>query len=270
MDHGKAEQTNLKLWDEIAPVHYRAYEEVDVLRRGGIALDSSEIEELGDVTGKRLLHLQCHIGTDTLSWARLGAHVTGVDFSPESLDCARKLQQELGLDGRFILSNVYDLPGKLRETFDIVYTSRGVLCWLRDLDAWAGIVARYLKPGGTFYIMETHPMAGCFEYSKSKGFYLAYPYYHSSEPMCWDAPEGDYADESYIPSQPSYEWQWTVSDIINSLQAAGLQLEHIQESDRLFFKMFAHMVQGDDGWYRLPEHNDKVPLLLVLRARKPA
>jgi 2-polyprenyl-3-methyl-5-hydroxy-6-metoxy-1,4-benzoquinol methylase len=147
-DFRHAEQRNRALWDEIAPVHAKAYKEVALLKRGGIALDEIELREIGDVTGKTLLHLQCHIGTDTLSWARQGAVVTGVDFSGESIACARQLGQELGLRATFVHANVYDLPTMLREQFDIVYTSRGVLCWLRDLDLWAQIVARSLKPDG--------------------------------------------------------------------------------------------------------------------------
>ena len=158
-----AEKFNQDLWDEVAPVHLRSYKEVEILRKGGIALDEIELREIGEVRGKTLLHLQCHIGTDTLSWARQGATVTGVDFSAQSIACAKQLQQELGLEASFLCANVYDLPTVLHKSFDIVYTSRGVLCWLKDLDEWARIVAHFLKPGGIFYIMETHPLCNIFE-----------------------------------------------------------------------------------------------------------
>ena len=264
-----AEENNRALWDEIAPVHFNAYREVDILRGGGIALDELELQEVGDVRGKTLLHLQCHIGTDTLSWARLGAIVTGVDFSPQSLAYARQLQQELGLDASFVQSNIYDLPDVLDGQFDVVYTSRGVLCWLRDLDAWAEIIAHYLKPGGIFYIMESHPLLNVFEETEPGRLSIVYPYFHRSEPTLWDDESGDYADESYVAQHPSYEWDWAVSDILGALLKAGLVLESFAEHDRLFFKRFPSMAEFAPGWFRLPQYAGKLPLIFTLRARKP-
>ena len=158
-----AEHSNRAYWDEIAPVHARAYREIDLLRNGEAILDEIELREVGEVEGKTLLHLQCHIGTDTLAWARRGAIVTGVDFSPQSIALARQLQKELGLRATLICANLYELPGVLDQRFDVVYTSRGVLCWLRDLQEWARIIAHFLKPGGIFYIMESHPTCHTFE-----------------------------------------------------------------------------------------------------------
>jgi 2-polyprenyl-3-methyl-5-hydroxy-6-metoxy-1,4-benzoquinol methylase len=135
-----AEQNNQQLWDEIAPIHMKSYQEVNMLKEGGIVLDEIELRDIGEVTGKTLLHLQCHIGTDTLSWARQGAIVTGVDFSAQSIAAARQLQQELQLKATFLQANVYKLDTVLHDQFDIVYTSRGVLCWLKDLDEWAQII----------------------------------------------------------------------------------------------------------------------------------
>jgi len=265
-----AEDNNRALWDEIAPVHFNAYREVEILRKGGIALDELELQEIGDVTGKSLLHLQCHIGTDTLSWARLGAIVTGVDFSPRSLAFARQLQRELGLDATFVQSNIYDLPDILDGRFDIVYTSRGVLCWLRDLNAWAQIIARYLKPGGIFYIMESHPFLNVFEETEPGRPSIVYPYFHRSEPTLWDDQDGDYADASYVAQHPSYEWDWSLGDILGALLKADLVVESFAEHDRLFFQRFPSMVEVAPGWFRLPPPADGVPLVFTLRARKPA
>lgn len=263
-----AEQTNQAHWDEVTPIHIEAYEEVTILKAGGIALDEIELREIGDVTDKTLLHLQCHIGTDTLSWARQGAIATGVDFSAASIAAARQLARETGLAATFIESGVYELPNILEEQFDIVYTSRGVLCWLRDLDAWARIIAQFLKPGGLFYIMESHPMWNSFEEMESGELKLLYSYFHTGEPMYWEA-DGDYADATYTHETASYEWTWSLSDILNALLKAGLRLEAFNEYDRLFFKWFASMESCVERWYHLPQYAGKLPWIFTLTARKP-
>lgn len=267
-DVERAEQKNRAHWDELAPVHARAYREVDLLKRGEPVLDEIELRDVGDVEGKSLLHLQCHIGTDTLAWARRGAVVTGVDFSSESIAVARQLQGELGLEATFICANIYDLPAVLDQQFDVVYTSRGVLCWLRDLEEWGRIIARFLKPGGIFYIMEAHPFCYTFERDDDGELRLTYPYFHSPEPTVWDDLDGDYADGTYIPQHPSYEWQWSLDDIFGALLKAGLQIERFNEYERLFFKLFPGMVEGPARWYRLPEYAGRLPLLFTLRARR--
>jgi SAM-dependent methyltransferase len=263
------EKNNQELWDELAPVHYRSYREVETLRAGGVCLDEIELADLGDVRGLRLLHLQCHIGTDTLSWARRGAVVTGVDFSAGSLALARELSDELGLAATFVHSNIYDLPENLEGQFDIIYTSRGVLVWNRDIVKWAEIVAHYLKPGGTFYIMETHPFFQVFEEPQEGKLEVLLPYFHNPEPLVWDDEMPDYADEDYIPQRPSYEWQWPLSDILNALIGAGLQIESFHEYERLFFKLFAGMEEVRPGWFKYPGQEGRLPLIFTLKATKP-
>ena len=264
-----AEQNNQKLWDEIAPVHLKAYREVAMLKAGKTVLDEIELRELGDVTGKSMLHLQCHIGTDTLSWVRQGATVTGVDFSAESIACARQLQAELKLDATFIQSNVYELPNVLQGSFDIVYTSRGVLCWLRDLDRWGQIVSHFLKPGGIFYIMESHPLCYILDENPPGNLTVTHPYFHRDEPSVWDDDGPDYADENYHPRNPSHEWTWALSDIVNALIKAGMHLELLNEYDRIFFKAFPGMIEHSDRWYHFKQHAGKFPLIFTLRAKKP-
>src|SRR4029077_17046179 len=132
-------------------------------KQGRNSLQSIEQEELGDVRGRSLLHLQCHFGMDTLSWARLRARVPGADYSEEAITAARSLAAELGLEARFICANLYDLPDVLDEQFDIVVSTYGVLSWLPDLPAWARVVARFLRPGGTFCIVDLHPNWGFVE-----------------------------------------------------------------------------------------------------------
>jgi len=269
LSHHDAEPKNRALWDELAPVHLKAYKEVALLREGAEVLDEIELREVGDVRGKTMLHLQCHIGTDSLAWVRRGAIVTGLDFSSDSIACAEQLKAELGLEARFVHSNVYDAPEAVDETFDIVYTSKGVLCWLRDLNEWGRIVAGFLRPGGTFYLMETHPILSALEEEPPGELAFKYRYFHRDEPTVWDGDDPDYADGNYIPRNPSYEWDWTVSDVVSALLNAGLQLELLNEYERLFHRAFPSMTTDDGRWFRLPKHSGKLPLLLTLRARKP-
>ena len=268
--HHDAETQNRALWDEIAPVHLKAYKEVALLREGAEVLDEIELREIGDVRGKTMLHLQCHIGTDTLAWARHGAIVTGLDFSGESIACAERLKRELGLEATFVRSNLYDSRSAIDGRFDIVYTSKGVLCWLRDLEEWGRIIAHFLKPGGTFYLMELHPILTPIEEEPSGELSFVHRYFHRAEPTRWDDEYPDYADGDYVPQNASYEWEWTVADTVSALLKAGLRLELLSEYDKVFFKRFPSMTTEDGRWFRLAKDADKLPLLLTLRARKPA
>ena len=264
----EAEKANLEFWDEIASVHFKSYKEVQKLRKGGIALDEIQIKEVGDVENKKFLHLQCHIGTDTLSWARKGANVTGVDFSKKSIDYAKILKRELGLKARFLVSNVYDLKNKLTERFDIVYTSQGVLCWLNDLVNWAKIINHFLKPGGIFYIMETHPILYIFDDLKKGKLDIIHSYFHKTKPIVWDDDYPDYSDSTYISKNPTYEWTWSVSDIINSLLETGLEILFFNEYDKIFYKPLPDMRKDKEGWWYLPDYLTKLPLIFTLKAKK--
>jgi SAM-dependent methyltransferase len=259
-----AEGGNREHWDELAEVHYDSYDYRKLLE-GGQLLDSVQLEEVGEVTGRSLLHLQCHIGTDTLSWARLGAEVTGVDISPVSLRMAANLAARTGLEGRFIEASLFDLPDKLDDSFDIVYTSIGVLCWLSDLNAWARIIHRYLKPGGFFYIMESHPFLNIFD-DESPGLVVRYPYFHGDDPHNWPGNYPDYSDEGYIVKSPSWEWNWSLGDIVNSLIDAGLKLEFVHEHDFIHWKALPIMVKSENGYWRMPESMDVLPLVFSIRA----
>ena len=263
------EKSNQELWDELAEVHFKAYREVETLRAGGVCLDEIELADLGDVRGRSLLHLQCHIGTDTLSWVRRGAVVTGVDFSVRSLEFARQLSGELGLPATFIQSNLYDLREHLVGQFDIVYTSRGVLVWIRDIVKWAEIVAHYLKPGGTFYLMDMHPLFQIFEEPQEGKLEISLSYFHRDEPLVWYDDMPDYADENYVPQRPSYEWQWPLSDILNALIGAGLRIQSLHEYERLFFRLFAGMEEIHPGWFNYPGYEGRLPLIFTLKATKP-
>ena len=267
--YSDAEDANRAHWDEIAPVHIKSYN-ISRLKEGAHVLDEIEIADVGDVKGKSLLHLQCHIGTDTLSWARLGASVTGIDFSGKSIELAKELARELRLDAEFITCGVYDLPKHLDRQFDIVYASRGVLCWLSDLHRWARLIFRYLKPDGFFYLMESHPLLSVFDDTGTSELKIKHSYFHKDEPTKWDGPYPDYSDESYLVKTPTYEWQWTLSDIVNALISAGLSIEFLNEYEKTFYKAHPDMQRAEDGWWYLPRKKRYIPLMFTLKAGKKA
>ncbi len=266
MENKKAEQQNQQFWDEVAPVHFNSYD-LQSLRTGRSLIDEVQKKELYPIEGKSLLHLQCHIGSDSISLAMDGAEVTGIDFSEKSVALAKQLNEELGASVQFLQGNVLDCIGKIDQQFDIVYTSQGVLGWLNDLNKWATTVAHYLKDGGTFYIQETHPVLYMVDDDTKEGVKLTYPYFHSKEPMRWG--EGpDYSDKTYISKNHTFEWTWSMSDIVNALIKQGLQIQFINEYDKLFYQALDSMEKRADGWWYLPGHEQKVPLMFTLKAVK--
>jgi len=258
---------NLDLWNELTPIHARsAFYDVEGFKKGRCTLKSIELEELGDVSGKSLLHLQCHFGLDTLSWARLGAKVTGVDFSDESITLARSLSKELGIKANFICSDIYDLPKVLNKKFDIVYTSAGILCWLPDLKKWAGVIALFLKPGGFFYIFEEHPFTVVFDNSAGvTELKVTQSYFHAAEPVAWEV-TGSYTGEKTDRPHTSYEWTHSMGDILNALMSSGLKIEFVHEFPLCVWRRFPFMEQDKAGWWRIK--GDKIPLAFSLKATK--
>ena len=258
---------NRELWNELTPIHERSeFYDVKGFKSGKSTLKPIELEELGDVSGKSLLHLQCHFGLDTLSWARLGARVTGVDFSDRAIALARSLSREVGIEANFVCSDIYDSPKVLDGEFDIVFTSYGVLCWLSDLRRWGEVVAHFLKSEGTFYMVEDHSLLNIFETTEdSTGLKIAHSYFHATEPMKWPA-EGSYASGSVKVSRPSYEWTHSLSDVVNALLYAGLRIEFLHEFPVCAWQRFPSMKQDKDGWWRVKD--DNIPLTFSLRATK--
>jgi SAM-dependent methyltransferase len=254
-------------WDEVTPVHEksRSYD-IPGFKAGKCSLKSLELEEVGDVKGKSLLHLQCHFGLDTLSWARRGAKVTGVDFSGEAIKLAKKLSKETGIQGAFIETDIYQLPEILHKKFDIVFTSYGVLCWLPDIGKWAQLIAGYLKRGGFFYIAEGHPFACVFDNSAGvKTLQVKVPYFFNKEPIRWE-PDADYADDSFTGAQAEYEWMHPIGDIVNALINAGLRIEFLHEFPYICYKAHPLMIQGKDGLWRLK--GDLLPQTFSIKATK--
>ncbi|CAN5641072.1 class I SAM-dependent methyltransferase [soil metagenome] len=263
-------EINRVRWDELVPIHARSdMYRVELFRSGGVALQSIELEELGDVSGKSLLHLQCHFGLDSLSWARLGAKVTSMDYSEPAIELARSLSAETGVEARFIHSNLYDLPDVLNEKFDIVFTSYGVLCWLPDIKAWAEIVARYLKPGGTFYIVEGHSFMWGFETNADKTrVEWTYPYCTGDEPLVFDAP-GTYADEhAEVQNTVTHEWNHPLGEIVTSLIDSGLRIDFLHEHQVIPWKPFPFVVEAGGGYYKLPDDIPSLPLMFSIKATR--
>jgi SAM-dependent methyltransferase len=262
-------EANRALWNEYTPIHARSkFYDLPAFKAGRNSLQAFEIEELGDVAGKSLLHLQCHFGMDTLSWARLGARVAGVDFSDRAIELAEELARELDLEAQFICANVYELPQVMQGKFDIVYTSGGVLTWLPDLPRWAGVIAHFLKEGGTFYITEIHPFSQVFDDREGvSALSVHYPYFAPPGPLVFDV-DGSYADRAaHIEQQVVYEWQHSLSDLLNALIAAGLRIEFMHEFPFTIYAQFPELIeQGPDGLFRLKDEGVSIPLLFSLKA----
>ena len=253
-------EANLAGWDELAGLHVdTAFYDVDGFKAGQSSLTSIERDELGPFVreGTRLLHLQCHFGLDTLSWARMGATVTGIDFSPTAVRLARELADGVGLSARasFIRSDLHRLPEVLDETFDIVFTSWGALIWLPDLEPWADIVLRYLRPGGMLYIAEFHPAAMLLADDATPDLLrVQYPYFQYGDPLRFDEP-GSYADpDAVVQNTVSYEWNHGLGEIVDPLLRRGLRLEFLHEFPYQHGLDFDCMEMGEDGWARLSGH----------------
>ncbi len=249
-------RSNRELWDAWTKINAAsAFYDVDSFRNGArpIRLSDYELDEVGPVGGRSLLHLQCHFGLDTLSWARLGADVTGADFSREAIGAARALAAEVGIPAKFVLSNLYDLPDALEGRFDIVYTSRGVLGWLPDIAGWARVAAHFVKPGGFFYVTEIHPVAQVFENEgvAAGELRLRYPYWSHREALRFEV-HGSYADRT-APTDGLIEhgWDHSLGEIVTALVDAGLRIDFLHEYDFVDWPV-DFLVEGDDGRWRLP------------------
>ena len=273
---GEAIAANKRLWDTWTKIHAEGdFYDLAAFREGGVRLRPYELELIGPVEGRSLLHLQCHFGIDTLSFARLGARVTGADLSPAAVELAGSLAVDLGFpDARFVQSNLYDLPSHLAGEFDIVYTSRGVLGWLPDIRAWARVVSHFLAPGGTFFISEIHPVAQAFEMEgvAAGELRLTYPYWEHADPIT-SAVTGSSADPTADVGEGVVEHGWGhgLGEIVTALIEAGLRIETLVEHPFLAWKtdFLVEHPPGSDDWRLPPGSAGELPLMFSLRATKP-
>jgi SAM-dependent methyltransferase len=266
-------EANRRNWDERSHLHASSVG-YDIDRLRSSAHELSDVVDfdrrfLGDLTGHRVVHLQCHIGTDTLSLARLGAAVVGVDQSGDSLAYARRLFAETGTAGSFVQSNVYDAVAALDGRFDLVYTGVGALNWLPSIERWAAVVAELLAPGGRLYIREGHPMLWALDDDASDGLRVAYPYFETEAPIVFDEDTTYVEHTGTITNTRTYEWNHGLGEIFTALTGHGLTVTHLEEHRGLEWKMFDHMVEEDRQWKLPPDQRDSVPMMYSLIALKP-
>ena len=265
---------NRSWWDERVPIHVgSAFYDVEGFRAGGSTLRPFELEEVGDVAGKRLAHLQCHFGLDSLSWARAGASVAGLDFSGPAIEAANSLAAETGLDATFVQADVHDAVEALGgERFDIVYTGFGAINWLPDLSRWADVVSSLLEEGGFLYLGEFHPFTWVFDEDTET---IRFDYFHDAEGVSFDDEEGSYADlDAPTRRNTTLEWAHPMSEVVSAVLGAGLTIELLSEHDYTLFPRFADLEPDRDFLgagvvYRQPEGKPRLPLMYSLRARRP-
>jgi len=262
-------------WDELVPIHLAAKSyDLTALRAGHGRLHTIEEEELEQVAGLRVLHLQCHFGRDSLTLAQRGAEVVGLDFSGPAIAAARGLAEELGLSrrARFVLANVYDAPAALAgaAAFDLVFVTWGAIYWLPEISRWAQIVAHYLRPSGALYLAEGHPGALVFDDlaraadAKMPGWFA--PYFQSDPVVMEDA--RDYANpDAMLTHSRQYSWMHSLGSSISALHDAGLSLAWLHEHAAVPWPMFDCLVAGEDGMYRWPQQQ-WLPLAFSLRATR--
>ena len=256
---------NRQSWNELTTLHAESdFYDLDSFKKGKTSLNQIEIEELGDVKGKRLLHLQCHFGMDTLSLAREGAEVVGVDISDTSIQKANELSSELDIPAKFIRSNIYDIEKVLNRRFDIVYTSYGAINWLNDLDSWAKIISSYLKTDGIFYMLEFHP----FVYTLNNNSEIANNYF-KTEPI-ESFVESSYTDKSEISHEDlkHIEWHHSLSEVLNSLISNGLVIEFLNEFPYQVYNCFPNLIEMERGKWVSAKYRDTIPHMYSIKARK--
>ena len=274
-------EANLARWDESVSIHAASdgYDLAGFLR-GEKTLYPLETDEVGDVRGKALLHLQCHFGMDTLNWARLGARVTGLDFSGAAIDRARQLAVQIGInDATFVRANVYDAADVVHDQFDVVYTGIGALCWLPDIRRWARVVAKLLKPGGFLYVYEGHPMLWAMDSEREDHeLGVKFPYFENERPNSW-VEDTTYVDGPPLTNQQSFDWNHGLGEIVTALIDAGLRIDFLHEHREVVWQALPWMIRTDGdsnakgyvrrtAWQLPAEQRDRCPLMYSLKATK--
>ncbi|MHB1354803.1 MAG: class I SAM-dependent methyltransferase [Anaerolineae bacterium] len=287
MPQSSMHEQNRRSWNYITPIHNsHKTSQAQFLGQGGSTLFPEEVELLGDIAGRRLLHLQCNCGQDSLSMVQLGAHVTGVDISDEAIAFAQQLSKESGVAAQFIRSDVYDwLPQALQagDRYDVVFASYGALCWLSDLESWARGVFDILAPGGRLVVMEFHPFAQTLD----EDWQLRHPYSSAGKPNYFEEGIGDYvafaegalSPSGHKPGVPPgsnpigcYEYYWGVADICTAIMSAGLALAQLREYPYINGCRFFHRMREIAGHRMIPPEDlpQELPLMLGIVATKPA
>ncbi|HMQ49808.1 MAG TPA: class I SAM-dependent methyltransferase [Saprospiraceae bacterium] len=257
-------EANRQAWNQRTEVHLKSdFYDLEGFAQGKNSLNEIELQLLGDVRGKSILHLQCHFGQDTLSLARMGAHTVGVDISDEAINAARQLNEQLGLNSEFICCNIYDLPQHLDRQFDLVFTTYGVIGWLPDLEAWAGLIHRYLKPGGQLVFVEFHPVVWMFDNDFQQ---IAYSYFNAE--VIIETGTGTYADREAAITYQEMSWNHAIAEVVQALLNHQLEIRRFQEYDYSPYNCFSHTVEVETGKFRIGHLGAKIPMVYAVLAQK--
>ena len=258
-------ETNRQTWNKKVDVHMNSeMYDLEAFKKGKSSLMPYEVKALGKVSGKSLLHLQCHFGQDTLSWSRLGANCLGVDLSNAGIEKAKQLNEELNLNARFVTCNVLDTSHYVKEKFDIVFTSYGVIGWIPDLIPWGKMIAERLKPGGRFYMVEFHPIVWMFDYTHQP---IEMIYGYMQDEVIYEQYKGTYADSRSNMISKEYGWNHGLSEVVNALIDAGLNLEFLNEYHESPYDILPNLVRAESGMFR--NKTLLYPLIFEIMATKP-
>lgn len=255
---------NKASWNDKTDHHFKSeFYNVDAFLKGKGSLNDIELELLGDISGKTILHLQCHFGMDSISLGRKGAIVTGVDLSDKAISIATELTKQTNIHTNFICCNIYDLPKHLDEQFDIVFTSYGTIGWLPDMDKWADIVSKYLKPGGKFVFAEFHPVVWMFDNDFEKIIYR----YEKSDPII-EIATGTYADRSAPITTEMISWNHSISEVLNSLIRQGLEIKIFNEYNYSPYNCFNKTEEFEPGKFRIKHLENNIPMVYAIMATR--
>ncbi len=255
---------NKQTWNNKTDVHIASdFYDVESFLNGKSTLNNIELALLGDVKGKKILHLQCHFGQDTMTFSRMGAKTTGIDLSDKAIERAKEFSEKLGLDTEFICCDIYDAPKYLDEKFDIVFTSYGTIGWLPDLKKWADVVSHFLIPNGKFVFAEFHPVVWMFDNDFKDVFYS----YFNVAPIIEDE-SGTYADRYSEISAQTITWNHPTSEVLNSLIQSGLEINSFNEYDYSPYNCFNETEEFEKGKFRIKHLGNKIPMVFSLVATK--
>ena len=250
-------EINKASWGEkLAPHLASAFYDMKAFMAGKSSLKQIELDLLGDVSGKRILHLQCHFGQDSISLSRMGAKVTAVDFSEKSIAKAKELAKGLEVDTEFVCSDIYELRNNLSDKFDVVFTSYGTVIWLPDTQKWANVISHFLAPNGHFVFVDFHPVVWMYGDDLKEVIYK----YSSSDAIVEDE-EGTYADRNADVQLRSVTWNHGIGQTVNALISEGLMIKDLQEYDYAPYPFIGHTEEFEPGKYRIKHFENKVPLV---------
>jgi SAM-dependent methyltransferase len=255
---------NKASWNNRTDTHIKSdFYDVKSFLNGKSSLNKIELDLLGDIKHKNVLHLQCHFGQDTISMSRLGAKTTGVDLSDTAIQRAKEYAIKTQVDSRFICCDIYDLPNHLEEQFDIVFTSYGTIGWLPDLAKWANIVSRFLKPNGKFIFVEFHPVVWMFNDDFDN---IAYSYFNTGPIQ--ESENGTYADRTATIEQDYVMWNHSISEVINNLIKNDLEIKSMDEFNYSPYACFKHTVALIPDEHHIEHLEDKIPMVYSVVATK--